>query len=103
RRGWLYRRPWSSVQTPRGFMRETDTLDGRTGMRMRLAIRVFVWAPVAAALLFAQGGNRRWWAWPADPDPASADRGRVEFAQACGDCHAPNATGTAKGPDLIRS
>ncbi len=65
-----------------------------------MKIRFVVWL-MAAVPLFAQGN--RWWAWPADPDPQVAERGRAEFARACGNCHAPNATGTKKGPDLIRT
>src|SRR3954466_5653526 len=49
------------------------------------------------------GQERRWWPWPVDPDPQSAERGRLEFARACGKCHADNATGTRSGPNLIRS
>lgn len=30
-------------------------------------------------------------------------RGQAQFAQSCGFCHAPDATGTPEGPDLIRS
>ncbi|HET9805265.1 MAG TPA: cytochrome c [Candidatus Acidoferrum sp.] len=33
---------------------------------------------------------------------ASADRGKKFFAQSCGFCHGPDATG-ARGPDLVRS
>ncbi len=65
-----------------------------------MKIRFFVCLALAAPLL-AQGN--RWWAWPADPDPQSAGRGRAEFTRACSDCHAPNATGTKKGPNLIRT
>jgi cytochrome c oxidase cbb3-type subunit 3 len=35
------------------------------------------------------------------PDPA-VERGHKQFAQACGFCHGPDATG-ARGPDLVRS
>lgn len=52
---------------------------------------------------WAQEGSSRWWAWPKDPDPASVERGRAVFAKECGDCHAANLTGTAKGVNLIRS
>lgn len=31
------------------------------------------------------------------------ERGKVQFVGACAECHAANATGTAKGPNLIRS
>lgn len=61
----------------------------------------------------AQGGagaprevaaNARWWfAWTTVPDPASVRRGQPLFISSCGSCHAANATGTAKGPNLIRS
>jgi cytochrome c oxidase cbb3-type subunit 3 len=37
-----------------------------------------------------------------EPNEAAAKRGRVQFGQACGFCHGPDATG-ARGPDLIRS
>ena len=63
--------------------------------------RLAVLALAAAASLFGQGN--RWWPWPADPDPQSAERGRAEFAQACGGCHANNLTGTKRGPNLIRT
>lgn len=33
----------------------------------------------------------------------AAKRGQVQFSQSCGFCHAPDATGTSEGPDLIRS
>src|SRR5262245_65197423 len=33
---------------------------------------------------------------------AAIDRGRVQYQQACGFCHGPDATG-ARGPDLVRS
>lgn len=33
----------------------------------------------------------------------AAKRGQQQFAQSCGFCHAPDATGTSEGPDLIRS
>jgi len=56
-----------------------------------------------AACAAAQNGSSRWWAWPKDPDAASAERGRSIFAKECADCHAANATGTAKGSNLIRS
>ena len=46
---------------------------------------------------------RWWWAWTTVPDPASVKRGRPLFAASCGSCHAANATGTPKGPNLIRS
>lgn len=36
------------------------------------------------------------------PSPAMVARGENEFKQACGFCHAPDATG-ARGPDLVRS
>jgi cytochrome c oxidase cbb3-type subunit III len=48
--------------------------------------------------------NARWWfAWTTVPDPASVKRGQPLFIASCGSCHAANATGTAKGPNLIRS
>ena len=48
--------------------------------------------------------NARWWfAWTSVPDPASVKRGQPLFAASCGSCHAANATGTPKGPNLIRS
>lgn len=65
--------------------------------------RVFLAGLLGAAFLFGQSANSRWWAWPANPDPQAAERGKVQFARACGECHAANATGTAKGPNLIRS
>ncbi len=67
-----------------------------SGMKIRLLVLVCVAAP-----LFAQGN--RWWAWPADPDPQAVERGRVQFVTSCGGCHADNLTGTAKGPNLIRT
>lgn len=39
-------------------------------------------------------------------EPSQSDvakRGQAQFAQSCGFCHAPDATGTSEGPDLIRS
>ncbi len=39
---------------------------------------------------------------PPPPDPEAAARGQQVYAQACGFCHGPNATG-AEGPDLLRS
>lgn len=65
---------------------------------MRRTIALFCLTALPA---LAQGN--RWWAWPKDPDPQSVERGRGEFARACGDCHAANASGTAKGPNLIRT
>jgi cytochrome c oxidase cbb3-type subunit 3 len=48
--------------------------------------------------------NARWWfAWTSVPDPASVKRGRPLFIASCGSCHAANATGTPKAPNLIRS
>jgi len=48
--------------------------------------------------------NARWWfAWTTVPDPASVKRGEPLFIGSCGACHAANATGTPKGPNLIRS
>ena len=48
--------------------------------------------------------NARWWfAWTIVPDPASVKRGQPLFIASCGSCHAANATGTPKGPNLIRS
>ncbi len=64
-------------------------------------IRILVLLCLAAPPALSQGN--RWWAWPADPDPRSVERGRGEFARACGDCHAANASGTAKGLNLIRA
>jgi cytochrome c oxidase cbb3-type subunit 3 len=63
---------------------------------------------VAAAHLSAQGREvapnaRWWWAWTTVPDPASVTRGQPLFIASCGSCHAANATGTPKGPNLIRS
>ena len=46
---------------------------------------------------------RWWWAWTTVPDPASVKRGQPLFIASCGSCHAANATGTPKGPNLIRS
>src|SRR5690349_22877472 len=46
---------------------------------------------------------RWWWAWTTVPDPASVKRGQPLFVASCGSCHAANATGTPKGPNLIRS
>ena len=36
------------------------------------------------------------------PNAEAAQRGKKQFAQACGFCHGPDATG-ARGPDLVRS
>src|SRR3954447_7647533 len=33
----------------------------------------------------------------------AVQRGRAQFAQSCGFCHGPNATGSTHGPSLIRS
>jgi cytochrome c oxidase cbb3-type subunit 3 len=65
-------------------------------------------AVFAASRVTAQGrevaANARWWfAWTTVPDPASVKRGQPLFISSCGSCHAANATGTAKGPNLIRS
>ena len=38
----------------------------------------------------------------ADAKETAAQRGRKQFAQSCGFCHGPDATG-ARGPDLVRS
>jgi cytochrome c oxidase cbb3-type subunit 3 len=46
---------------------------------------------------------RWWWAWTTMNDPASVKRGQPLFIASCGSCHAPNATGTPKGSNLIRS
>jgi cytochrome c oxidase cbb3-type subunit III len=46
---------------------------------------------------------RWWWAWTTIPDPASVKRGQPLFIASCGSCHAANATGTPKAPNLIRS
>lgn len=46
---------------------------------------------------------RWWWAWTTVPDPASVKRGQPLFIASCGSCHAANATGTPKAPNLIRS
>src|SRR5689334_17814621 len=64
-----------------------------------LCAAILLCAP--ATQLSAQ--ERRWWPWPVDPDPQGIERGRPEFARACGKCHAENATGTKAGPNLIRS
>ncbi|MCU1327166.1 MAG: cytochrome c, class [Bryobacterales bacterium] len=53
--------------------------------------------------LFGQNANSRWWAWPANPDPQAAERGKSVFTAHCAGCHGAKATGTAKGPNLIRS
>jgi cytochrome c oxidase cbb3-type subunit 3 len=63
---------------------------------------------LARAHVSAQGRevapNARWWfAWTSVPDPASVKRGQPLFIASCGSCHAANATGTPKGPNLIRS
>jgi cytochrome c oxidase cbb3-type subunit 3 len=46
---------------------------------------------------------RWWWAWTTVPDPARVKRGQPLFVASCGTCHAANATGTPKAPNLIRS
>lgn len=46
---------------------------------------------------------RWWWAWTTVPDPAGVKRGQPLFIASCGSCHAANATGTPKAPNLIRS
>ena len=70
-------------------------------MKIRLAVQVCTAIVCLAAPLAAQGN--RWWSWPADPDPQAVERGRPEFVRSCGRCHADNLTGTAKGPNLIRT
>jgi cytochrome c oxidase cbb3-type subunit III len=46
---------------------------------------------------------RWWWAWTTVSDPTSVKRGKPLFVTSCGPCHAANATGTPKAPNLIRS
>ena len=54
------------------------------------------------AFLFLLGaGNSHAWPQSVSPDPA-IERGHKNFAQSCGFCHGPDATG-ARGPDLVRS
>jgi cytochrome c oxidase cbb3-type subunit III len=48
-------------------------------------------------------GENRWWSWPENPDSQLAEQGRKSFNHNCGPCHAPNATGTPRGANLIRS
>jgi len=58
-----------------------------------------------AALLLAAIALRLQAQGPPQSTPeqrAAIDRGRVQFQQACGFCHGPDATG-ARGPDLVRS
>ena len=57
----------------------------------------------AAVLAQERATDNRWWAWPATPDAQSVQRGKALYVASCGSCHAANATGTAKGPNLIRS
>src|SRR5579863_2616270 len=69
---------------------------------MNRVVRIIALLSVAGSA-WAQGGSSRWWAWPKDPDSASAERGQAVFAKECGQCHAANATGAASGSNLIRS
>jgi cytochrome c oxidase cbb3-type subunit 3 len=83
-------------------------------MTMKRIVSVALCAAAVACGAFspvsAQGragevaANARWWfAWTTVPDPASVKRGQPLFIASCGSCHAANATGTPKGPNLIRS
>ncbi|HKF24844.1 MAG TPA: cytochrome c [Candidatus Acidoferrum sp.] len=60
---------------------------------------------LTAALLLSALGLYSKTQGPPQPTPeerAAVDRGRLQFQQACGFCHGPDATG-ARGPDLVRS
>src|SRR5215467_6970819 len=60
---------------------------------------------LTAALLLSALGLCSKTQGPPQPTPeerAAVDRGRLQFQQACGFCHGPDATG-ARGPDLVRS
>jgi len=58
--------------------------DGRRSVRLLVVF--------AAIILAAQAAQ-----------PESAKRGQAQFAQTCGFCHGPDASGGAEGPNLMRS
>src|ERR1700722_1329474 len=72
---------------------------------MRFACVCVLVASVLATVAFTQerATDNRWWAWPTTPDAQSVQRGKAVYVASCGSCHAANATGTAKGSNLIRS
>ena len=72
---------------------------------MRFARYCLIIASLLSTAVLAQerATDNRWWAWPATPDAQSVQRGKALYVASCGSCHAANATGTAKGPNLIRS
>jgi cytochrome c oxidase cbb3-type subunit 3 len=72
---------------------------------MRVSYYFLIVASLMGSAAFAQerAPDNRWWAWLATPDAQSVQRGKAVYVASCGSCHAANATGTAKGPNLIRS
>jgi cytochrome c oxidase cbb3-type subunit 3 len=72
---------------------------------MRYTYFYLLIASLLSSVVFAQERtmDSRWWAWPASPNPQSVQRGRPLYIASCSSCHAANATGTSKGPNLIRS
>ncbi len=58
---------------------------------------------LVTVVLLGQNAGSRWWSWPSNPDPQAAERGKSTFLKSCAGCHAANVTGTARGPNLIRS
>lgn len=72
---------------------------------MRVSYFCLIIASLMGSAAYAQerAPDNRWWAWLATPDAQSVQRGKSLYVASCGSCHAANATGTAKGPNLIRS
>lgn len=72
---------------------------------MRLVCCCLLIAFFLSSAAFAQerAPDNRWWAWTTSPEPQSVQRGKALYVASCGSCHAANATGTPKGPNLIRS
>lgn len=75
------------------------------GELMKFACVCVLAASVLASAAFAQerAPDNRWWAWPTTPDAQSVQRGKALYVASCASCHAANATGTAKGSNLIQS
>ena len=74
---------------------------GQTVPRKR-APRISAWHASGVLVLMALGIGASVAHSQAAAQETAAQRGRKQFAQACGFCHGPDATG-ARGPDLIRS
>jgi cytochrome c oxidase cbb3-type subunit 3 len=72
---------------------------------MRFKYCCLMIATLLGSAIFAQerAPDNRWWAWPMTPDAQSVQRGKALYVASCGSCHAANATGTAKGSNLVQS